>query len=97
MQRSAEQYTTVGAAVLTQGRCLVSGDLLLVDVVMLGADLLQRKAQHRQSPLTDHHLLQRTESVQRDHSSTITWKLAEFSIAQGFIQATTTYEGECRH
>lgn len=45
-------------------RYLVSGNLLLADSPMLCADLLQPKAQHRQSPLTDPHLVQRGNKTQ---------------------------------
>lgn len=64
---------------------LISGDSLLAGFVMGCADSLRQKAQHRQSPLTEVHLVQRREDPQRANKPPISCSSEELLIVLRFI------------
>ena len=67
------------------GRQLVPGALSLADPVTRCADSLQRKAHHRQGPLTDPHVVQWRKYSRRENSPPLNiWKLVELLKLMGF-------------
>lgn len=59
---------------------LISGDSLLAGFLMGCADSLRQKAQHRQSPLTELHLVQRREDPQRANKPPISCSSEELLL-----------------